>query len=308
MQTFSHLFANSKIKPLPSHASTKKFYVGNWEGKKALFIYFENGKEERENFRRLTEILVNYGISIPKIIYVPDNDEPFLITDFVDGLLLSKTIFSEEILKKVLEEAKKFSSLDINSFNNYSPLVLDEKRIKYEFDFFLLHFCQSFLNQHLQSQIKEELYLFAEEIDKFPKAFCHRDFHSENIIVSEKSVFLLDYQDALLAPRTYDFASLYVDGYFDFPKTASNQIVENIKSYFEADEIEFKKTALQRALKALGTFGFQIVYRKKSRYICSVKRTANYLYELSSQRILNSGLLVGFLHNLQKKITSELCG
>ena len=228
MQTFSELFASGKIKPLPSHASTKNFYIGNWEGERALFIYFENGKEEKENFKRLTEILVYYGISVPKIIYEPDSDEPFLTTEFIDGKLLSQAVFSEEIFEKVLREAKKFSCLD---FKNYSPLVLDEKRIKYEFDFFLLHFCQSFLNENLQSQIKEEMYFFAEEIDKFPKTYCHRDFHSENIIVKEKNVFILDYQDLLLAPRTYDFASLYVDVYFDFPRIAKDEIVKNVKTY-----------------------------------------------------------------------------
>ncbi|MCX7831191.1 MAG: hypothetical protein N2445_09090, partial [Acidobacteria bacterium] len=121
-------------------------------------------------------------------------------------------------------------------------------------------------------------------------------------------IFVLDYQDALFAPRTYDFGSLYVDGYYDFSREERAKIKNFAISLFGATEKEFLQTALQRALKALGTFGFQIVYRKKAKYIDSIKRTTRYLEELISCKTLEYEKSREYLKEIQNKITSELCG
>lgn len=304
----SEMFSEGNFIPLKAHASTKKFYSGTFKGTNCLLIVFELGKEEREHFCKLTNFLLSQGISVPKIIYSPDNEEPFLITEFVSGRLLSQKPFDEIIFEKVIEEAKKFSLAQIDSTNNIKISILDRDRMKYELNFFVLHFCEGFSNETVDDETKRGLNILAEEVDSFPKSFCHRDYHSENIIVKKGNIFVLDYQDALIAPRTYDFASLYVDGYFDFPKRERESIKNYALSHFGASEEEFLKTALQRLLKALGTFGFQIVHRKKAKYIASVIRSAQYLDELIASNIVESEKTRNYLKALKNKITSELCG
>lgn len=304
----SEILSKGDFSPLKAHASTKKFYLGKFNEKKHLLIVFELGKEERENFLKLTNFLHSQRISVPKIVYSPDDEEPYLITDFVSGKLLSQTPFDEKIFEKAVEEAKKFSLIKYDSLQAIKFPMLDFKRIKYELDFFLLHFCEGFANERVEEETRKALYNLAGEVDSFPKSFCHRDYHSENIIVKEDNVFILDYQDALIAPCAYDFASLYVDGYFDFPKKARESIKNYALSHFGASEEEFLKTALQRLLKALGTFGFQIVHRKKAKYIASVIRSVNYLDEMTASNIVESEKTRNYLKALKNKITSELCG
>lgn len=302
------ILAAGKFQPLRAHASTKKFYLGEWEGKKSLLIDFEDGKEERNYFLKLTELLIKNKISVPNIVYVPNHDSSFLITQFIDGDLISKTPFSNKILEKIIEQAEQFTLIKKDHLTGLNIKSLDFMRLKYEFDFFLLHFCENFANDKIDNNIRKEIYNFAEEIDSFPKSFCHRDYHSENIISLKEDIFILDYQDALLAPRTYDYASLYVDGYYDFPGYAREEIRNRAVKYFGATQREFLKTALQRALKALGTFGFQIVHRKKARYIASVKRTVTYLDEFLEEDVVKNDTLRNYLRTLQNRLTLELCG
>ncbi len=307
-QSLSEIILKGEFVPLKAHASTKKFYVGKWEGKKSLLIDFEGGKDERDSFYRLTQILLKNEISVPQIIYLPQGDYSFLVTEFANGNLISKSGCREKVFELILSQAEKFSLIKEDSLKNLNILTLGLKRIIYELDFFILHFCEVFANQNVGEEIRREIHLFAEEIDSFPKSFCHRDYHSENIVSDGENVFILDYQDALMAPRTYDYASLYVDGYFDFPESARQSVKNRALKIFNATEGEFLKTALQRALKALGTFGFQIVYRKKVRYVTSVKRTVSYLNELLGEKVVKSENLKDYLLFLQKRVTSELCG
>jgi aminoglycoside/choline kinase family phosphotransferase len=304
----SEILSQGNFSPLKAHASTKKFYLGKFDGRERLLIVFELGKEERENFHKLTNFLLSQQISVPRIVHSPDDDEPFLITEFVEGKLLSQTICDEPIFEKALEEAKKFSLLKLDSSKGLEFSTLDFARLNYELNFFLLHFCEGFLNESVDQETRKALNSLAKEVDSFPKSLCHRDYHSENIIVKNGNIFILDYQDALFAPRTYDFASLYVDGYFNFSKKARESIKNYALSHFGALEEEFLKTALERTLKALGTFGFQIVHRKKAKYIASVKRTVNYLDELATPKTIENEKARSYLKGLQTKITSELCG
>lgn len=304
----SEIFSEGNFIPLKAHASTKKFYSGTFRGTKCLLIVFELGREEREHFCKLTNFLLSKGISVPKIIYSPDNEEPFLITEFVSGRLLSQKPFDEIIFGKVIEEAKKFSLATIDATDNIKISILDCDRMKYELNFFILHFCEGFSNEKVDDETKRGLNILAEEVDTFAKSFCHRDYHSENIIVKKDNIFVLDYQDSLIAPRTYDFASLYVDGYSDFPKIARESIKSYALSHFGASKEEFQKTALQRLLKALGTFGFQIVHRKKAKYIASLIRSLKYLDELIASETVENETARNYLKSLQAKITLELCG
>ena len=285
--------------PVSAHASTKKFYKGNYEGNDALLIYFEQGEEERKRFIFLTKLLEKKDIPVPRILFDGDNEEPFVITEFIDGTLLSKHPFERFFLNKAVQSVIKFSRINDDEIKPISPLTLDFERLKYEIDFFLLHFCNSFLNDDPKEEIKSLLYELCKEIDNFSRVFSHRDYHSENIIVKGEEIFIVDYQDSLYAPRCYDLASLYVDGYCDYEKSFREDLITVASEKFNASSKEFQMTAIQRALKALGTFGYQITYRKRIKYLSSVHRTLGYLESLCEDEETD---LKGFIHYLSEKV------
>ena len=102
------------------------------------------------------------------------------------------------------------------------------------------------------------------------------------------SLVIIDFQDARMGPDTYDLVSLLRDSYVDL----TSQQVEELTAYFlalrygvqgvtSADAAEYSRRfdvmALQRNLKALGTFGYQTVTRGNPVYIQYIPRTLNYV-------------------------------
>ncbi|MDH5657319.1 MAG: phosphotransferase [Spirochaetia bacterium] len=123
-----------------------------------------------------------------------------------------------------------------------------------------------------------------EVIQKNDFVFTHRDFHSRNIILSELSenadMTVIDFQDARMGHRYYDLSSFLFDPYTGF---SANLIQKGFRYYsdqsgFPADQTIFYYQAMQRILKALGSYLFLVNEKKQSEFLPSI---------LSACRILN---------------------
>ena len=122
-----------------------------------------------------------------------------------------------------------------------------------------------------------------EELAAEPRVLCHRDYHSRNLMYHEDRLYIIDFQDARMGPDTYDLVSLLRDSYVDLPE----QTVNDLLAYFlalkggtgreEAFRERFAVMALQRNLKALGTFGYQTTARRNPVYIQYIPRTLRYV-------------------------------
>jgi len=103
----------------------------------------------------------------------------------------------------------------------------------------------------------------------------HRDYHSRNIMLKGKDLFIIDYQDARLGPYTYDLASLVIDPYIELSEDLKKHIIERyyygIKVIVNDAVADFEKNYflcfLQRGIKILGTFAYQKLERNNDRYI-----------------------------------------
>ena len=104
------------------------------------------------------------------------------------------------------------------------------------------------------------------ELAAEPRVLCHRDYHSRNLMMRDGSLYIIDFQDARMGPDTYDLVSLLRDSYVDIGDRELDELI----AYFlalkartpgDTDAQEFRRRfdlmALQRNLKALGTFGYQ---------------------------------------------------
>ena len=155
-----------------------------------------------------------------------------------------------------------------------------------------------FLEKHLKMKLDEDQSIYFKNfneiltghISAIPTTFIHRDFHSRNLMVMDKNnPGVLDYQDAMIGPITYDLVSLLKDCYV---KWDDGLIYKMAKTYFQRleksityDEFEywFDMTGLQRHLKAIGIFS-RLHYRdKKSSYLGDIPRTFNYMIELCAK-------------------------
>ncbi|MEO8257818.1 MAG: phosphotransferase [Acidobacteriota bacterium] len=172
--------------------------------------------------------------------------------------------------------------------DGYLPyrLAFDVDKLRWELDFFVTHFVEGYrgavLSDAERAAIGEEWALIAGELAGEPRVLCHRDYHSRNLMLHGDSLFIIDFQDARLGPDTYDLVSLLRDSYVDLVEVEVDELIAHFLALRgrTRDEFEFRRRfdvmAVQRNLKALGTFGYQTLARQNPTYIQYMPRTLRY--------------------------------
>jgi aminoglycoside/choline kinase family phosphotransferase len=102
-------------------------------------------------------------------------------------------------------------------------------------------------------------------------------------MLHESQLYMIDFQDARMGPDTYDLVSLLRDSYVDLPESTVDELIayflalRGITGSERAFSDRFDVMALQRNLKALGTFGYQTTARRNPVYIQYIPRTLKYV-------------------------------
>jgi hypothetical protein len=173
----------------------------------------------------------------------------------------------------------------------YMPygVAFDAGRLMWELDFFIRHFVEGYRGAVLPAPegaaLRAELGRIAEELAAEPRVLCHRDYHSRNLMLHGDRLAVIDFQDARLGPDTYDLASLLRDSYVDVTEAQLDELLTVFLSAAGRTgerprfRIRFDLMALQRNLKALGTFGYQTAVRQNPVYIQYMPRTLRYVRE-----------------------------
>ena len=164
-------------------------------------------------------------------------------------------------------------------------MAFDVEKLTWELDYFVRNFIEGYrgitLSPGAKTALGEEWMPIVEELASEPRVLCHRDYHSRNLMLHQDSLYIIDFQDARMGPDTYDLVSLLRDSYLDIKEATLNELI----AYFMAlkgnkDEQEFRRRfdlmAVQRNLKALGTFGYQTAVRRNPVYIQYMPRTLRY--------------------------------
>ena len=138
-----------------------------------------------------------------------------------------------------------------------------------------------------------------------PQAFVHRDYHSRNLMLTDQeNPGILDFQDAVEGPFTYDLASLLKDCYVKWP---AEQVWQWALNFYDAvepatrdriDEEQFRRhfelMGAQRHLKAAGIFARLDHRDGKPGYLKDIPRTLSYIVDLGS-RYAELGFLVSLI-------------
>lgn len=132
----------------------------------------------------------------------------------------------------------------------------------------------------------------AEVIAEQPAVFTHRDYHSRNLMVREAPVNdsrlgVLDFQDALMGPATYDLASLLRDAYIALDESLIDELIARYveqragSSAVAADRGEFRRlfdlTSIQRNLKAAGRFVYIDRVKGNPKFLADIPRVLGYV-------------------------------
>ena len=167
--------------------------------------------------------------------------------------------------------------------------ALDDEKFLFEMRFFLEHFMGGFLGRPaVPPELRKAVEWLAVCVAAHPRVLCHRDFHSRNIMVRpNRTLAMVDIQDARWGPDTYDLASLLRDAYVDLTEGEVDRLFDLFKKARPgapegaALRKRFDLVAIQRMVKALGTFGYQVTKMGRDRYRASIPRTVERIRRLA---------------------------
>ena len=181
-------------------------------------------------------------------------------------------------------------------------LAFDTPKLISELQHFRLHAIEG-LWQHTLSADERQAFDSAclplcAHLEAQPRYFCHRDYHGWNIMAMDKTVGILDFQDARMGPQPYDVASLLVDRRTPelLGPDLSAALIQYYLDRFEAesgqrvDRIAFNElfdlVAVQRCIKAVGTFAAMHVAHGRSQYLPYIEPTLRYIRPLLQRHAL----------------------
>ena len=168
--------------------------------------------------------------------------------------------------------------------------AFDAPLLMWEFDHFIEYGIEkragAALPESDRETIRAEMRKSAALLADQPRVFTHRDYHSRNLMVQDERLRVLDFQDALMGPASYDLASLLRDSYLSLEEELVDELViryleARAKAGAPLDRLTFMRifdlTSIQRNLKAAGRFVYILLEKNNDRFMPYVPRTLGYV-------------------------------
>ncbi len=291
--------------PLNGDASLRRYFIyGN-----KIAVDSPPASQKNREFIAINKKLHDAGIYVPQIFVYDLNKGFFLLenlgsTLFADVAKEKEESFWYEKAAEVLTKLAQVTTEDLPAF--------DRDFILFELSLFPEWMLNKTFNFVLDKQdakaLQDSFSRLADLCLKQPQIAMHRDFHSRNIMIVQDKLAVIDYQDMVKGPLTYDLASLLFDCYKVLPETLGNKITtktftsyKNLNLTGDLSLDEFKRdliaVSLQRHLKVLGIFCRLNIRDHKNGYLKDLPRVLNYA-------IKESAALTNFesLHEFLKKL------
>ncbi|MGO4309106.1 aminoglycoside phosphotransferase family protein [Pseudomonas sp. KB_15] len=299
-----------------SDASFRRYF--RWEGGGKSFIVMD-APPPQENCKPFVDIaflLAKSGINVPKI-YAEDLERGFLLLNDLGNKTYLDVIDSEnadDLFKDALQALLAFQQLPMAA-----PLPsYDVALLRRELELFPEWYVKRELGiefdpaqQVLWQQVSE---LLIDSALAQPKVLVHRDYMPRNLMLSEPNPGVLDFQDAVYGPVTYDVTCLFKDAFLSWPQERVHGWLESYWQQAGAlgipvqpDFEDFLRASdlmgVQRHLKVIGIFA-RICHRDgKPRYLGDVPRFFAYIEAVIARRPELAGLDV-LLASLRAGVTA----
>ena len=248
------------LSTLRAEASFRSFYrLQPAAGESVVLMVSPPEKEQNEQFERLADVFGTAGIPVPAILAADRAHGWYLLTDLGSRELADAygTGAETAAIEAALETLIRLQTVQDPAVPPYT-----ESRFADELGIFREWFAAAFLDSGLPDPVEP---VFEKLVARMPSQIqccVHRDYHCRNLLFDPDSgrLGVVDFQDALIGPASYDLASLLHDCYHDF---SDQQVVHWRSWYLEQSPLpldpetfaeDLTLTAIQRQLKAVGIF------------------------------------------------------
>jgi aminoglycoside/choline kinase family phosphotransferase len=288
---------NPRVMPLTPDASDRRYFRVLLPGSPSivLSLYSSPFDVTKLPFVNVATLMAKMPVPIPEVLGHADDLGVLALQDLGDVTLQAHlgaatpaehAALYRQAVALIATLQKRGEHLASADYLPYG-ISFDIEKLTWELDFFTKHFLEAYrgvtLTDSERTMLRGEFAVIVGELAAEPRVLCHRDYHSRNLMLHEGQLFIIDFQDARMGPDTYDLVSLLRDSYVDLPEETVSELI----AYFLAlkgvtgEDPDFRRRfdvmALQRNLKALGTFGYQTTARRNPVYIQYIPRTLRYV-------------------------------
>ncbi|MGG7671968.1 aminoglycoside phosphotransferase family protein [Pseudomonas sp. WC2] len=280
-----------------SDASFRRYF--RWEGAGRSFVVMD-APPPQENCKPFVDIaflLAKSGINVPKI-YAEDLERGFLLLNDLGNKTYLDVIDGENadaLFSDALQALLAFQQLPMVAPLPSYDVALLRRELELFPEWYVKHELGVEFDSTQQQQWQRISELLIDSALAQPKVLVHRDYMPRNLMLSEPNPGVLDFQDAVYGPVTYDVTCLFKDAFLSWPEERVRGWLENYWQQASALNIpvqpdfeDFLRASdlmgVQRHLKVIGIFA-RICHRDgKPRYLADVPRFFSYIEAVIARR------------------------
>jgi len=293
-----------ELVPASSDASFRRYFRIELEDGSRIVMDAPPPQEDCRPFIHVAALLGQAGLNAPRVL-ADDLEAGFLLLDDL-GNRTYLDMLNAETVERLYGDAlgalnMMQTRVDIQSAELpvYDASLLGNELALFH-DWYLQKHCGITLTASQERIWQQTCQTLIESALAQPVVCVHRDYHSRNLMHTEgNNPGILDFQDAVTGPVTYDLVSLLRDCYISWPR---EQVEDWVQGFYRQtvhagiiseDEVSgtqflewFDLMGVQRHLKAIGIFARLLHRDGKQGYIKDIPRTLSYVLDVSARHLL----------------------
>lgn len=307
----------ASLRPASADASFRRYFrVDTPDGQSLIVMDAPPPQEDVRPFVKVAELFSATGVSVPAIL-AQDTERGFLLLSDLGSTTYLQQLNPDTAHKLYIDAIDALILLQVQSRAGVLP-VYDRELLHRE----LMLFPDWYITRHLKATLTDAQTadlnrvfdgLLANNLAQAP-VYVHRDYHSRNLMVMNKgNPGILDFQDAVYGPITYDLVSLLRDAYIQWDeelildwviryweraRRAGLPVSHDVDAFYR----DFEFMGLQRHLKVLGIFARLYHRDGKDGYVNDMPMVMDYTRK-TAYRYKEFAPLIRLLDTLQENTT-----
>lgn len=276
-----------KIEVASADASFRRYFRLISGDKRWIIMDAPPEKENCQPFIHIAQLIESAGVQAPHIYEFNQHQGFMLLSDLGSTAYLDK-LENKTALSLYLDAIKSIIKMQVITADlpEYNEALLQFEMSLF-IDWYLIKHLAKTLSSAQQEIITNTFRMLSESALQQPVVFVHRDYHSRNLMITdENNPGVIDFQDALNGPVTYDLVSLIKDCYIAWPREKQLQWID---AFLELSSLNIEKQqfikyfdlmGMQRHLKAVGIFARLNHRDSKPSYMHDIPRTLAYIFDV----------------------------
>ena len=285
-----------RLEPASADASFRRYFRLRFDDRSLIAMDAPPEREDSRPFVAAARAFHAFGLNVPQVLDA-DLEHGFVLLSDLGSTLYLSALAADTVERLYGDALGALVVLQACGPGAYQPPPYDEALLRREMALFGDWYLGRHRNWPLSAALDRDLAgivaLLVTNALEQPRVCVHRDFHSRNLMVTEdNNPGILDFQDAVMGPVTYDLVSLLRDCYIAWPR---EQVESWVRGYHDLalqsgilrqeDEERFVRwfdlMGVQRHLKAIGIFARLNHRDGKPGYLADIPRTLGYVTDVS---------------------------